>query len=93
MDCLCMQRLPSRIAKLRAGGLAALRELRQADDEAAEAEADTKEDLKVKLIVACPSAHLWTCSPHSSSVSSLNDEDAEAKWPSSSGARHAGTCS
>lgn len=40
-----LQALPGRVAKLREGGLAALRELQHADNVAAEAEADTKENL------------------------------------------------
>jgi len=37
--------LPGRVKKLREGGMAALRELQDAGDRAAEAEADTKADL------------------------------------------------
>ncbi len=43
---LVSQALPGRVAKLKAGGLAALRELREADRAAQEAEAETKDELK-----------------------------------------------
>jgi hypothetical protein len=46
------QALPGRVAKLREGGLAALRELRAADDQAARAEAAATEDLKVRQVLA-----------------------------------------
>jgi beta-glucosidase/6-phospho-beta-glucosidase/beta-galactosidase len=54
--------LPGRVAKLRAGGLAALRELQHTDDVAAEAEADAKADLENED----ESAHLLGRTPLSS---------------------------
>lgn len=42
---MALQALPGRVKKLREGGMAALRELQDAGDRAAEAEADTKADL------------------------------------------------